>query len=119
MKHDAIFSRIHLLKQQPKQGMADTEYRTPNQREKEQLDADLKSLAASLPDAMKKIASAYKDVYDTVNTGNLSLQTGINKLTGIFDTYASAITAVIKEATFLEQRNKSLNAWTFAEIKNP
>jgi hypothetical protein len=109
MKHDAIFSRIHLLKQQPKQGMADPEYRTPGQAANERLNADLKDLAADAAKAVKQIASAYKDVYDTVNTSNLSLQTGISKLAGVFDSYASAITAVIKEATFLEQRNKSLN----------
>jgi hypothetical protein len=109
MKHDAIFSRIHLLKQQPKQGMADPEYRTPGQQDKAILDSELKDISANAVKAVKEIASAYKDVYDKVNTGNLQLQTGISKLAGVFDGYASAITAVIKEATFLEQRNKSLN----------
>ena len=109
MKHDAKLPEIYVLKLQPRHGMADPEYRTPSQQDKAILDSELKEISASAVKAVKEIASAYKDVYDKVNTGNLQLQTGISKLAGVFDTYSSAITAVIKEATFLEQRNKSLN----------
>lgn len=103
-----IFPEISVLKLQPRHGMAD-KFVTQTDAEKKELARTLKTLGIAIPDTLKELGDAYVDVYTKVNTSNLALQTGIGKLAGVFDGYAAAITAVIKEATFLEQRNKSLN----------
>jgi hypothetical protein len=108
MKHDVIFPEISVLKLQPRHGMAD-KFVTQTDAEKQELARTLENLEKTIPDALKELGDAYGDVYTKVNTSNLALQTGIGKLAGVFDGYAAAITKVIKEATFLEQRNKSLN----------
>lgn len=98
---------IQRLKQHAVQGMPTN----INQRDadKANLNTELTKLGQSAKDGLGDIQAAYLDVYEAFNKTQLSLQTGISKMTGVFDSYATAMVALTKEATFLEQRNAALN----------
>ena len=103
---------IQRLKLQPVQGMPtdpNEEVIKKNEAAQKKLSEELSKIKHSADDAFKTIADSYMNVVDAFNTGNLALGTGIGKLAGVFDAYATAMTDVVKQATFLEQRNATLN----------
>lgn len=103
---------IQRLKRQPVQGMAtdpNEEVIKKNEAAQKVLSENLENIKKSADKAFTAIADSYMNVVDAFNTGNLSLGTGIGKLAGVFDSYATAMTDVVKQATFLEQRNATLN----------
>lgn len=99
---------IQRLKLQPIHGMA-KKLVNEDEARRAALNTEIQNLKETATDALDEISDSYGKVYDAFNKTNLALQTGISKMTGIFDGYATAMTNLVKEATFLEQRNKTLN----------
>jgi len=60
-------------------------------------------------ETMQIAAEDYIDTVNAFNTANNQLGIGISKLTADFEAYAGKMIAYVKEATYLEQRNASLN----------
>lgn len=58
---------------------------------------------------MKITTEDYLKTVEAFNTANNQLGIGISKLTSDFEAYAGKMIAYVKEATYLEQRNASLN----------
>ena len=77
--------------------------------------ADAKRTSADIEDlrqGIKEMQITTEDYLKTVsafNTANNQLGIGISKLTSDFEAYAGKMIAYVKEATYLEQRNASLN----------
>jgi hypothetical protein len=99
---------IQYLKRHPKQGMADPKRVTKSTATQNEISAAMTDLKNNLAD-LGNMTTDYAEVVDALNTSNLGLQNGIGKLAKVFDDYETSIVATIKSATFLEQRNKTLN----------
>lgn len=98
------------LKQQPKQGMANSDPKrvTKSTATQAEISAAMTEMKNGLSD-LGNMVTDYSEVVDQLNKEHLGLQTGIGKLAKVFDDYEASIVATIKSATFLEQRNKALN----------
>lgn len=112
MKQD-INILIARLKQVARQGIdpRDTkkvEYTTQDAANNKELDAHLNKLKTS-SESLLDTFNTLNTVVDAFNTKSLQLGTGISKLTADFESYAKGMIGVVKESTFLEQRNKELN----------
>jgi hypothetical protein len=110
MKHDVIFPEICVLKLQPRHGMAGPPKKYVS--DTEAAEADVNTLLTNLKaDAagLTEFAKDYYKVAAALNQENLALQSGINAIAKVYDTFETKILETVKAATFLEQRNKSLN----------
>ncbi len=90
-----------LLKQQPKQGAS------PGDKQAE-FAAMLESITRSLPSATKLI-DQYASVQQSLMTSTNELSMGLGKVIGLQEDYASGLTEVVKNITFLEEKNSKLN----------
>jgi len=99
---------LQRLKTQPRLGLPSTPI-TNSDDAKTQLSADMNTLGNSVEALAEKIKNLYVTAAQTLNDENLNIQTGISNLIGIFDTYKTSMVNSVKQATFLEQRNKTLN----------
>jgi hypothetical protein len=110
MKHDVIFPEICVLKLQPRHGMAGPpkKYVTKKDASKAEVDTTLENLRGAA-EGLENFAKDYYKVQAALNQENLSLQSGINATAKVYDQFETHILEVVKAATFLEQRNKSLN----------
>jgi hypothetical protein len=91
------------LKQQPRQGMAggledQTKYVTNT----------IKDLNANLP-TLSNLSSEYVKIIDAFSGGAADLSMGLGKVVAIQESFAAGINKVVKEITFLEERNSKLN----------
>jgi hypothetical protein len=98
---------IQRLKLQPVHGMAKKAV-TKETALQAKISADMEEFKSGITD-ITSLVSDYANVVDKLNQYNLGLQTGIGKLAKVFDDFETSMTDVIKNATFLEQRNKELN----------
>lgn len=107
---------IERLKQQPRIGYPDP---NPNpsvnvnlsttEAQVNAIKADINALKNSLSKFAEDFAKTYESTMQAVSDSNLTLQYGLSGLINVFDTYKNSMIAAMKQATFLEQRNKSLN----------
>jgi hypothetical protein len=111
MKHDVIFPEISVLKLQPRHGMAGPppKYVTKTDASAAEVNTILENLRGAA-ESLTEFAKDYYKVQAALNQENLSLQSGINATAKVYDQFETHILDVVKAATFLEQRNKSLNA---------
>ncbi len=105
-----LYILIARLKQQSKHGTepADKKVVTMDEAAKNKLAADIQNIIKGMS-ASTGATEKYQAALDSLNTTNLQLQRGILEMTKDMDAHAQAMIASVKAATFLEQRNASLN----------
>ena len=94
---------ISKLKQQPRQGMADG----LESRAKE-VTSTIKDLKESLP-TLSNLSNEYVKIIDAFSGGAADLSMGLGKVVAIQESFAAGINKVVKDITFLEERNSKLN----------
>ena len=94
---------IDRLKSLPRHGMGNKieESRKPIANE-------LETMLKQLP-SLNNLLNEYSTIIDTVSDGNSNLSMGLGKVIGIQESYATKINALVKNMTFLEERNSALN----------
>lgn len=93
---------ITRLKSLPRQGAEPTE-------EKRKVVAnELKTILEKMP-SLNNLLTEYSTIIDTVSDSNSNLSMGLGKVIGIQESYATKINALVKNMTFLEERNSALN----------
>jgi hypothetical protein len=109
-EHYILISR---LKQQPRQGQTNDPNRykaiTEFEKFKLELEADAKAIGQSLDGLAGEIQNKFTAIFQSLTDESLSLQLGIGKLANVFDETTKSATALVQQATWLEQRNKNLN----------
>lgn len=110
MKQDTAYYHIALLKQQARHGQTppQNQYVTPNQATEAELQRMMETLKNNA-EALSNFGQNYFNVVTALNKENLALQSGINAIAKVYDMFETSMVNAIKSATFLEQRNKSLN----------
>ena len=110
MKQDTAYYRIALLKQQARHGQTppQNQYVTSNQATESELQRMMETLKNNA-EALSNFGQNYFKVVTALNKENLALQSGINAIAKVYDVFETSMVNAIKSATFLEQRNKSLN----------
>lgn len=93
---------IAKLKMQPRHGRA-----TEKERQDEATNF-IQKLTALIPSATA-VLEQYDTVLSTINTDATQLSMGLGKVIGIQETFATQINLLIKNITFLEEKNKKLN----------
>jgi hypothetical protein len=74
-----------------------------------QIKADLKNLTEDIGGFAKTMLTNYAETMNVMSNSNLTFQTGLSSLIAIFDQYKNSMISVVKQSTWLEQRNKILN----------
>jgi hypothetical protein len=69
---------------------------------------ELETMLKQLP-SLNNLLNEYSTIIDTVSDGNSNLSMGLGKVIGIQESYATKINALVKNMTFLEERNSALN----------
>jgi hypothetical protein len=97
---------LQRLKTQPRLGLPAV---TPDEAYQKELNRQLSLLKNDMAGLATAIEKLYISAAQSMNEENLNLQTGLSGLIGVFDTYKTSMVTAVKQATFLEQRNKTLN----------
>jgi hypothetical protein len=69
---------------------------------------ELETMLKQLP-SLNNLLNEYSTIIDTVSDSNSNLSMGLGKVIGIQESYATKINALVKNMTFLEERNSALN----------
>lgn len=94
---------ISKLKQQPRQGMADK----LEERSKE-LANQLEHMSRSIP-GLSTLTTEYSKIINKLTDDQTAYSMGLGNVIGIQESFAANITNLVKEITYLEERNKKLN----------
>ena len=102
--HISDSHKIVKLKMQARHG------RVPTSEEDRQIDMEsrLQTLNKTLPDSVR-LLEQYETVLGTINNQSTQLSMGLGKVIGIQEQYATQINGLVKNITYLEERNKKLN----------
>jgi len=100
---------IKHLKSFPRHGMADPNADSSGWEAKSRdLEARLKTLTETLP-SLNAILQQYDTIINKISDSNTQLSMGLGKVIGIQEQYAAGVNSLVKNITFLEERNKALN----------
>lgn len=98
---------LNMLKRQPRIGTAPTPI-GKDAADSRETAAAMEELQNTFQGLSATILEAYVKSIKSANDANTQLQTGLSSMIGVFDKYRLSQIELIKNATFLEQRNKSL-----------
>jgi len=94
---------ISKLKQQPRQGMADK-----LEENSKYLANQLKTMSESIP-GLSTLTTEYSKIINKLTDDQTAYSMGLGNVIGIQESFAANITNLVKEITYLEERNKKLN----------
>lgn len=77
-------------------------------KKQQELKSKLETLSESLP-SLNAILLQYDTIIGKITDSNTQLSMGLGKVIGIQEQYAAGIVSLVKNITFLEERNKALN----------
>lgn len=98
---------LSILKRQPRIGMAKTPV-GQSAADNRETKAAYEELQKSFRNLADDILNSYVEAIKAANDANTQFQTGLGSMISVFDKFRTTQIALIKNATFLEQRNKSL-----------
>lgn len=94
---------ISKLKQQPRQGMADK-----LEENSKYLANQLKTMSESIP-GLSTLTTEYSKIINKLTDDQTAYSMGLGNVIGIQESFAANINNLVKEITYLEERNKKLN----------
>lgn len=95
---------IDRLKSLPRHGMGNNKI----EESRKPIANELETMLKQLP-SLNNLLNEYSTIIDTVSDSNSNLSMGLGKVIGIQESYATKINALVKNMTFLEERNSALN----------